>query len=637
MAVLLGLMLLTTAAFQTRDAGAAVYDRVADAVVLLVVEDDKGNPLGQGSGFLIEGGFLVTNAHVVRGGRVFVKTGAFKIPCVIVKTDSSVDLALLKPSAEISARPLTLASGAPSNGTTIFALGNPQGLERTISQGLVTGTRTVDRMSLLQISAPISPGSSGGPVVSGTGEVIGVAVSSLEDGQNLNFAVPVGTLASFVKGERSSNTDSLLAALIPIRGQQRALMQKGDFGPRWTELLSEEETLLDEALSAAGASLPEVMKVVTSARGENSNAWLRASRRAHELAKPPTAEILEHLASAIRANAFGYEGDDEQRLLREAELIATKLVSLRPTGENWLLLAQIQSGIASKNSAAYQNAAKSLVVSPPASDPAEVHRVLFRTARALSNSVDAERAFAALLKSKKATDWDSVQYADFLSETGKAEQAGRIYEMLARKEGQLTFRKTHALWCKAASSFYAGGGVADDALSSARECLGAAALEKGAESDVAIAHRIIGAILLSRGVYSSVVDHARQAIAVDSEWYFSYLLLAKGLQGLERFSEAEAAARRAIELSDGKHSDTHFALGSAYFDQKKWSLARQSYETAARLDPKDASAAYNVAVSLKNDGFGKEAIFWFEETLRRNPVIEGHAEIRRTIASLKAG
>jgi S1-C subfamily serine protease len=77
----------------------------------------------------------------------------------------------------------------------VFAVGNPGGLEGTFSQGIVSSLRDLDGLSLLQITAPISPGSSGGPIVDEKGEVVGVAVATFKGGQNLNFAVPAKYVA----------------------------------------------------------------------------------------------------------------------------------------------------------------------------------------------------------------------------------------------------------------------------------------------------------------------------------------------------------------------------------------------------------------------------------------------------------
>src|SRR5205814_3847452 len=75
-------------------------------------------------------------------------------------------------------------------GDAVYAIGNPIGLEGTFSQGVVSGVRAFGSDRLLQITAPISPGSSGGPVLDQTGTVVGVSVMSIVTGQNLNFAIP---------------------------------------------------------------------------------------------------------------------------------------------------------------------------------------------------------------------------------------------------------------------------------------------------------------------------------------------------------------------------------------------------------------------------------------------------------------
>ena len=95
--------------------------------------------------------------------------------------------------------------------------------------------------------------------------------------------------------------------------------------------------------------------------------------------------------------------------------------------------------------------------------------------------------------------------------------------------------------------------------------------------------------------------------------------LADSLYGLRRFQEAINASKQAIRLSDGKYAWMHFTLGNSYFDIENWELARQSYEKASQLDPKDDAATYNVAVCLARLGLFKDAADWYEETLRRNP------------------
>jgi hypothetical protein len=91
-------------------------------------------------------------------------------------------------------------------GDEVFVAGNPQGLEGTFSQGIVSGLRDVESGTLLQITAPISPGSSGGPVLNSEGNVIGISVATFTSGQNLNFAIPANYLASLLV---ASNTNRI--------------------------------------------------------------------------------------------------------------------------------------------------------------------------------------------------------------------------------------------------------------------------------------------------------------------------------------------------------------------------------------------------------------------------------------------
>src|SRR6266540_4229075 len=183
-----------------------VAKKVAQAsfpsVVLVVMEDGRGHPLGLASGFFVNRDIIATNAHVIQGAsRAYARRIGDKIKYdvrSIVALDEARDLALLQ-LEKATGTPLTLGdSDRLAVGDEVFAVGNPQGLEGTFSQGIVSGVRAVKGMSLLQITAPISPGSSGGPVLNAQAEVIGVAVATFRDGQNLNFAVPAKYLMALM-------------------------------------------------------------------------------------------------------------------------------------------------------------------------------------------------------------------------------------------------------------------------------------------------------------------------------------------------------------------------------------------------------------------------------------------------------
>jgi tetratricopeptide (TPR) repeat protein len=90
-----------------------------------------------------------------------------------------------------------------------------------------------------------------------------------------------------------------------------------------------------------------------------------------------------------------------------------------------------------------------------------------------------------------------------------------------------------------------------------------------------------------------------------------------------------------VRLSDGKYPDMHFHLGAAYFEVENWQFARQSFEKAAELDPKDDAAPYNVALCLQRLGFSLDAARWYEEVLKRNPARTDRQQLLNLIALLR--
>jgi len=203
------------------------------STVLLVMEDANGQPLSLGSGFFVREGEIASNLHVVEGAaRGYAKLVGQKAKYDIegiTAVDPERDLVVLKISATGSPALSLGSSEAVQVGDNVYAVGNPQGLEGTFSQGIVSSIREVGTDKLLQITAPISPGSSGGPVLNGKGEVIGVSVATFSGGQNLNFAIPVNYLKTLLGKTGSAKP---LAQAKPTKAQRSIL---SDLGGRGTE------------------------------------------------------------------------------------------------------------------------------------------------------------------------------------------------------------------------------------------------------------------------------------------------------------------------------------------------------------------------------------------------------------------
>ncbi|MCE5276974.1 MAG: tetratricopeptide repeat protein [Planctomycetaceae bacterium] len=188
-----------------------LFEKASPAVVYIVVRDKDLKPLGLGSGFFVDaGGLIVTNFHVIKGAEfaaVRLSSGATLFVDGVVATDPDGDLALLKVSG--SGYPCLALSkgGLPKVGAAVFAIGNPQGLENTFSSGMVSGHREIKAgMPAIQVTAPISPGSSGGPLLNAGGEIVGVTTAYLGGGQNLNFAVPVSGVSALMRKQGKVQT-----------------------------------------------------------------------------------------------------------------------------------------------------------------------------------------------------------------------------------------------------------------------------------------------------------------------------------------------------------------------------------------------------------------------------------------------
>ena len=203
---------------QNAEIGRKIYAENAKSVLLLYAMSPTGEVVAQGSGFWVVGQKVITNAHVANAGKIFVELGSARIPTKLEKIDEFNDLAVLGINAELVAKALILAETLPDIGNTVYVIGNPEGFEKTISHGLVSGSREIEGRQLLQITASISHGSSGGPVFNSEGEVVGVAVGAFREGQNLNFAVPVSVLRKRSAGTGSGHTGRSTCGDLPLLG-----------------------------------------------------------------------------------------------------------------------------------------------------------------------------------------------------------------------------------------------------------------------------------------------------------------------------------------------------------------------------------------------------------------------------------
>jgi serine protease Do len=191
---------------------AAILKENDSALALILSADD--NTVSLGSGFFIgDGSAVVTNFHVISGAKkVVLKTGTGQVLSAetVYGFDEKKDLAILRVTGATGSHVVALGdSDKVAIGESIVVVGNPEGFEKTVTNGLISGLRTLDEQKLFQISAPISHGSSGGPVFNDRGQVIGVVVAFWKDGQNLNFAIPINRVSEMWAARREVSLASL--------------------------------------------------------------------------------------------------------------------------------------------------------------------------------------------------------------------------------------------------------------------------------------------------------------------------------------------------------------------------------------------------------------------------------------------
>lgn len=172
---------------------------LSPSVVYIEVSNSHGIPIASGSGFVIDStGKIVTNYHVIKNAyfaKVKTYDGKTYNVSKVFAFDATQDMALLKIDAT-GLQPVILGdSDKVGTGDKIYTIGNPTGLDATMSDGLIsTKSRVVDGATYIQISSPISSGSSGGVLLNDKAEVIGITTAGVNDGQNLNFAIPINLL-----------------------------------------------------------------------------------------------------------------------------------------------------------------------------------------------------------------------------------------------------------------------------------------------------------------------------------------------------------------------------------------------------------------------------------------------------------
>jgi len=214
---LLLLLLIPAPIRASQDLLPELVRRIKPSAVAIETFDSRGETLTRGSGFFVESDRIVTNRHVIEGAyraEVHSSTGAVYPVKGVLAVDAEGDIALLKidvPANQI--RPLPLDKTSPQEGESVVVIGNPLGLEGSVTNGIVSAVRDIPTFGrIIQITAPISSGSSGSPVVNMQGQVIGIATLQITGGQSVNFAIPSERISQLQVATMMSLSDLVAAS-----------------------------------------------------------------------------------------------------------------------------------------------------------------------------------------------------------------------------------------------------------------------------------------------------------------------------------------------------------------------------------------------------------------------------------------
>lgn len=188
-----------------KPSAADILDRVRHSVVKLSVVDAKKKKSSGSGVFLTANGQILTCYHVIANAKTVIahlSDGSTAKVTGVVALSASQDWAVVQSDARNAVPAKRGKASALRQGDRIYTLGAPLGLDLTASDGMVSSIRKIERIgTFLQITAPISKGSSGGPVLNASGEVVGITAFYLTEGNSLNFAVAINNVESAWTGK----------------------------------------------------------------------------------------------------------------------------------------------------------------------------------------------------------------------------------------------------------------------------------------------------------------------------------------------------------------------------------------------------------------------------------------------------
>ena len=242
-----------------------VFAQVSPSVVVVVAYDAAGKPAELGSGVVLPDGNVATNCHVLKGGTLYrVRYKGSDYAAQMRFSDWNRDVCSLSVSGLKAPKVVMGSTASLKVGDQVYAIGTPEGLELTLSEGIVSSLRSVEGGTYIQTTAAISPGSSGGGLFDNHGKLLGLTSFFVTKGQQLNFALPV----EWVEALPQHSTARTAGRVSEVSWLNRAAALESRKDWRGLQALAEWWTLVQPGVSTAWFALGEAY----DADGEHAQA-----------------------------------------------------------------------------------------------------------------------------------------------------------------------------------------------------------------------------------------------------------------------------------------------------------------------------------------------------------------------------
>jgi tetratricopeptide (TPR) repeat protein len=419
---------------KTSMSAAEIYDHSKNSVVVIITADKNDKPTGQGSGFIVSKDRIVTNHHVLAGAPqalVVYADGKSVVVEGIVADSSSRDIIII--SAKTGQRsPLRLGDELSIHeGDPIYAIGAPKGLQLSITNGIVSGFRQMDEKFMLQSTAPIAPGSSGGPLFNKEGYVVGVTTSLLADTPGVYFSIGSGDVSRLLRTPNpaiislSTWSETTAEAAVADESKDMDSIQKLIDARDYAKAKDQLETLLvkqpddlvlnklrGEVALFEGDNKTALLRLKTAVEGNPGDAEAKVyygfglflAGQYDDAAKYQEAAVKE----IPKAFNMGYLAQTyyAQKKFKDADVMALKALALEPKEETSLsvIAGNIYWG-RSSSQISWTDIQARLAVASPDSFWVEVER-----SRKLLNQYKDNDAISLLEKAKKEIFPDPAAY-----------------------------------------------------------------------------------------------------------------------------------------------------------------------------------------------------------------------------------